>query len=131
MELPAGYNGDVQIESRDEMVNILGIELLGGLNVKTTTGAIEASAAKARNFQLTSMSGNITLRSIASASGIYATSTSGNISCLCAESASSYLVDCLSEHGICDLPSEAHRGSKLLRLRSTNGGISVQFLNEE
>jgi len=131
LELSAGYDGDIQIESRDEMVNILGIEILGSLNVKSTTGAIEASAAKARNFQLTSMAGNINLRSIASDSGIYATSTSGNIGCLCAESAKNYLLDCLTEHGACDLPSEAHRGSKLLRLRSTNGGISVQFLDEE
>jgi len=131
LELPCGYDGMIQIESRDEFVNVLGIEILGSLHVKTTTGAIEISAAKAHSFQLNSMAGNINIRGIVSGNGISATSTSGNIDCFCAESPQSYLMDCLSEHGVCNLPPAICQGSKPLRLRTTTGGIAVQFLNEE
>lgn len=128
LELPAGFGGSIRIESRDEAVRVLGVESNGSLSIKTTAGPIEISASKMQRYELTSMSGNILLQSIVSDKGIRADTDNGNIDCTCAESSEEYLLDCRSEHGSCNLPSEVHRGRKPLRLHTSTGAVKVQFI---
>lgn len=130
LELPSGFAGSIQISSRDEAVRALGLQLNGNLQIKTTTGAIEISAVKARSFDLTSSHGNISLRGITSDKGITATTIGSCIECTCAEDGTAYLLDCHSEQGTCSLPVTAYHGSKPLRLRSTTGTITVRFTAE-
>ena len=130
LELPSGFAGSIQVSSRDEAVRALGLQLEGSLQIKTTTGSIEISTVKAGNFDLSSAHGNISLHGIASDRGITAATTGSCIECTCAEDGTDYLLDCHSEQGTCSLPTTAYHGSKLLRLRSTTGAITVRFTEE-
>lgn len=127
LELPEAFRGSIRIESGDECVRVLGVGCPAALSVKTTVGAIEISAASLQSYQLSSQAGSITLRGVASESGIRASTGSGNIECVCTGDGQAYLMDCHSELGNCSLPNTVARGKKLLRLRSKTGAITVDF----
>ena len=129
LELPSGFEGNVQIESTDESVRVLGVVGSCSLRVKTTVGAIDISATDIQHYDLVSQGGAITLHSVKSGKGIKVSTINGNVDCLCTEDASEYLLDCRSEHGECSLPDVVHRGSKPLNIRSNVGNITVGFLN--
>lgn len=130
LELPQGFNGIVEIEGNDECVRILGVNCPMTLQVKTLIGAIGVSASDIQSCDLTSQGGAISLRGITSQKGISASTNNGDIECLCEENADSYLLDCHSEHGECNVPAFAGRGGKYLRLRSKTGSITVNFMGE-
>lgn len=130
LELPNGFCGSVQIESNDECVRVLGVNCPATLQVKTLVGAIDISSSNLQSCDLTSQGGTVTLYGIMTQKGISAMTNSGNIDCLCGETADNYLLDCRSEHGVCNLPSIFGRGEKYLRLRSKIGAITVNFTEE-
>ena len=130
LELPNDFCGSVQIESNDECVRVLGVNCPATLQVKNIVGAIGISSSNLQSCDLTSKSGTITLYGIMTQKGISAMTNIGNIECLCGETADNYLLDCSSEHGVCNLPSIFGRGAKYLRLRSKIGTITVNFTDE-
>lgn len=129
LELPSDFNGNIQIESTDESVRVLGVIAPCSLRVKTTVGAIDVSASEIRQYDLNSQSGTITMHGVKSEKGIRIVTVSGNIDCLCAEDASAYLLDCHTEHGSCSLPSMIYHGSKIINIRSQTGSITAGFTN--
>lgn len=127
LEIPKDFRGEIQIESNDECVRVLGVSCSADLSVKTTVGAVEISATDMQSYRLSSTAGSISLRGVTSESGIQASTSGGNIDCVCAESVQAYLLDCRSEIGECHMPNYISRGGKRLQLRSKSGQISVIF----
>ncbi len=129
--MPAGFAGSVRAESQDEMVRVFGVEKLGNLTIKTTTGAIEITGTNAANYQLSTMGGNISLRGIASDTGISAETHNGNIDCLCVGDERDYLADYHTQSGYVDVPPmSCYQGKKPFRLRTMTGGISLRFMSQ-
>ncbi len=130
LEVPADFTGSVKVESRDEMVRVLGVEKLGSLTIKTTIGAIEITGTNAVDYRLSTMGGNISLRGVASDAGISAETHNGNIDCLCVGDERDYMVDCHTQSGYVDVPQMGwYQGRIPLRLRTVTGGISLRFMN--
>lgn len=127
LELPTGFSGSVQIESRDECIRILGVNCSAILRAKTIIAPIEVSATDVQSFELESQSGNISMRGVTSQKGISVVTNTGKIECNCAENSSEYLLDCRSEHGKCNMPVILKRGKKHMRLHSKTGSITVNF----
>lgn len=130
VELPTEFGGNIQIESMDESVRVVGVTGSSSLRVKTTTGAIDVSATDIQHYDLNSQSGAVIMHSVKSGKGIKVSTGNGNIDCFCAEDANAYLLDCHTEHGKCSLPSLVHRGGKMLSIRSQTGNITVDFIDE-
>lgn len=131
LELPDGFCGSVQIESNDECVRVLGVNCAAILRVKTLVAAIDVSSSELQSCDLASQGGTVTLHGITTQKGISVTTNSGNVECLCGESADNYLLDCHSEHGVCNLPPSFKRGKKYLRIHSKIGTITVNFTGED
>ena len=130
LELPSEFGGNIQIESMDECVRVVGVTGSCSIRVKTTAGAIDISAADIQYYDLSSQSGAVTMHSVKSGKGIRISTNNGNIDCRCVD-ASAYLLDCHTDHGECSLPSVAHRGGKIINIRSQTGHIVVGFTNEK
>ena len=75
LEIPVSFAGSLEIESRDELVRVFGVEGLDSLSVETTIGAIEITAAEALDYQLSSKGGNISLHGVGCGCGISAETT--------------------------------------------------------
>lgn len=50
VELPTEFGGNIQIESMDESVRVVGVTGSSSLRVKTTTGAIDVSATDIQHY---------------------------------------------------------------------------------
>ncbi len=131
VELPSEFGGNIQIESRDESVRIVGVTGSSSLRVKTITGAIDISVTDIQHYDLNSQSGAVIMHSVKSGKGIKVSTGNGNIDCFCAEDVSAYLLDCHTEHGKCSLPSLVHRGGKMINIHSQTGNITVGFIDEK
>lgn len=131
LELPSEFRGNIQIESTDENVRVIGVTGSCSLRVKTTVGAIDISATDIQHYDLNSQSGAVTMHSVKSGNGIRVSTNNGNIDCFCVEDASAYLLDCHTEHGKCSLPSVIRRGGKMINIRSRTGNITVGFMDEK
>lgn len=127
LELPSNFSGHIQVESKDESIRVVGVDAPCALRAKTTDGAIDISVASIRSCELTSLSGAMTLHGVTSETGMRMSTNNGNIDVFCGEDASGYLLDCQSEHGQCSLPETAHRGKKMMYIRSKTGNITVGF----
>lgn len=127
LELPSNFHGYIQIESKNESIRMMGVDAPCALRAKTTDGPIDISAASIRSYELTSLSGAMTLHSVTSETGMRMSSNNGNIDVSCGEDAGTYLLDCQSEHGQCSLPDTAYRGKKIMHIRSKTGNITVGF----
>ena len=131
LELPPEFRGNIQIESTDENVRVVGLTGSCSLRVKTTAGAIDIFATDIQHYDLNSQSGAVTMHSVKSGNGIRVSTNNGNIDCFCVEDASAYLLDCHTEHGKCSLPSVIRRGGKMMNIRSRTGNITVGFMDEK
>ena len=129
LEIPASFTGSLEIEARDEPVQVFGVGGLGSLSVKTTIGAIEITTMDALDYQLSSKGGNISLHGVSCGSGISADTNNGNIDCLFVGDEMQYLLDCHTDRGTLDIPRTTYNGEIPLRLRTVSGKISVQFTN--
>lgn len=128
LELPADYAGSLTLETKDEAIRLLGVEMAGDLSAKTTTGGVELSAVSAARLELTTQSGKLDLKGIASTKSISLTTISGIVHCTCTEPAENYLLDIHSDHGDCDAPAMGGKGPKLFRAHAQHGQMQIRFI---
>ena len=127
LELPSGFDGTVEIDSKDESIRILGVNCPAKMFAKTVVAPIEVSASEIQSCEFKSQGGNISLRGITGQKSISAVTNTGNIECYCSEKSSEYFFDCSSEHGKCNLPVVFKHGKKQIRLHSKTGSVTVNF----
>lgn len=130
LAIPSEFFGSIQLTSKDECIRAIGLRFNGLLQAKSLIGEIEVSASEIGQGDFRNGSGKIFLHSITCGQSIAATTETGNIECSCLGGAKQYLLDCHSEHGVCDLPAFSGQGAKQLRFRSKSGSITVAF-NEQ
>lgn len=128
LELPADYAGSLTLESKDEAIRLLGVEMVGDLSAKTTAGEVELSAVSVARLELATQSGKLDLKGIASTKGIFLTTVSGAVHCTCTEPAENYLLDIHSDYGNCEAPAVGGKGPKLFRARTQHGQMEIRFI---